>query len=265
MGQAGGGEDGSYSVIVDFATFCYAGDAHRLHKPGQLEKQVESNGYPFNKIFVIYQGFSNSNRPDKTFYHQSVNDIPIYIVWVDDIDKTLIDNGIDISKSQYVSDVDKAHTWKNHVVNHLVAAHYSQDLSKSDYIVFADNDCWMIKQPMSWVEVGIEVLKANPDAFIVSPNDGEPQRITQVISQQMFLARTDEFRQADFNQPGYSGNPRDYPEMPEYHAMGEGRIHYHCVASGKYRYVLPPEYRYFHHNRLNEDGTYKTNYSDYGL
>jgi hypothetical protein len=81
----------------------------------------------------------------------------------------------------------------------------------------------------------------------------------------MFMARTNEFREADFNQPGYSGNPRDYPEMPEYHAMGEGRIHYHCVASGKYRYVLPSEYRYFHHNRLNEDGTYKTNYSDYGI
>jgi len=36
--------------VVDFATFCYSGDAHRLHAPGQLQKQVESNGYPFNRI-----------------------------------------------------------------------------------------------------------------------------------------------------------------------------------------------------------------------
>ncbi len=256
---------------VDFATFCYAGDAHRLHKPGQLERQVESNGYHFNKVFVIYQGFSNNNRPNETFYHQSVNDIPIYIVWVDSdvIDKVLTNNSIDISKPQYVSDVDKAHTWKNHTVNHLAAAYYSQDLSKSDYIVFADNDCWMIKQPTgtlfdSWVELGIEILSTNPDIFIVSPNDGEPERKTQVISQQMFMARTDEFRQADFNQPGWDGNPHvEGGPLPEYWSMLEGRIALYCKYTDKYRYVLPPEYRYWHFNRTTQDGQLETDMSKY--
>jgi len=238
--------------VVDFATFCFAGDAHRLHAPGQLQKQVESNGYPFNRVIVVYQ---NCNPDD----YQC--DYLIYPVPIKDIDFILELLGINLGREQYQSPTDKHHSWKNHVVNHLVAV----TCSDSDYIVFADNDCWMIKQPGSWVELGIEILSANPDIFIVSPNDGEPERKTQVISQQMFMARTEEFRNADFNQPGYSGNPRDYPEMPEYHAMLEGRIHYYCKATNKYRYVLPPEYRYFHHNRLNEDGTYKMNYSDYGL
>lgn len=234
------------SPSVDFATFCYSGDAHRLHAPGQLKRQVESNNYPFNEVIVIHQLCAPTFFRDCNF--------PISIYAIDDLDQVLRTFNIDIDKPQYVSPTDKAHTWKNHTANHLAAVMRSS----AEYIVFADNDCWMVSQPVNtwpenWVELGIDILANNPDIFIVSPNDGEPERRTQVISQQMFMARTEEFRQADFNQPGYSGNPRDYPEMPEYHAMGEGRMHYYCKATGKYRYVLPPEYRYWHFNRINPE------------
>ena len=249
-------------TTTDFATFCHRGDAAQLHSPGQLKKQVVSNGHPFNQVLVIHQlctpfDFENSlfdDIEDGMFGYLS-------IIISHDLDSVLLRFGIDINNPQYVSDVDKAHTWKNHVANHLEAVSQSM----ADYIVFADSDCWMIKQPDSWVTRGIAILESQPDVFIVSPNDGEPERKTQVISQQMFMARVEDFRRADFNQPGYSGNPRDYPEMPEYHAMLEGRIHYYCKAAGRYRYVLGPEYRYFHHNRTNEDGSYKMNYSDYGI
>lgn len=241
---------------VDFATFCYAGDAHRLHVPGQLEKQMSSNHYLFRRIIVVYQ---NCNPDD---YNHLYCSYPVSLAIIGDIDNVLRSSGIDLNREQYQSPTDKHHTWRNHVVNHLMAVNVSQ----SDYIVFADNDCWMVRQPSigkSWVEYGIEILANNPSVFIVSPNDGEEERETQVISQQMFMAKTDEFRQADFNQPGYSGNPRDYPEMPEYHAMLEGRIHYHCVANDKYRYVLPPEYRYWHFNRTTQDGMLETDMSKY--
>jgi hypothetical protein len=83
------------------------------------------------------------------------------------------------------------------------------------------------------------------EIFIVSPNDGEPERRTQRFSQQMFLARVKEFRNADFNQPGWDGNV-NIPggPMPEYWAMLEGRMELHCRMTGQYRYVLGPEYRY---------------------
>lgn len=247
-------------ITVDFATFCYSGDAHRLHAPGQLEKQVLSNGYPFNQVIIVYQ---NCNPDD---YGIPYLPFSINQVTIEDIDDVLRGLGIDLNKPQYQSPTDKHHQWRVHVVNHLVAADISGSRNKSDYIVFADSDCWMIKnKQFSWVSAGIGILQTDPSIFIVSPNDGEPERKTQVMSQQMFMVRTEDFRQADFNQPSYSGNPRDYPEMPEYHAMLEGRMHYYCKATERYRYVLPPEYRYFHHNRLNEDGTYKTNYTDYGL
>lgn len=238
---------------VDFCTFCYAGDAHRLHKLGQLEKQVSSNGYNFHRVIIIYQLCNPDNYEYPRCSYQT------YQVTIGDIDAILKSSGIDLNREQYSSSIDKHHTWKQHAVNHLMAVNMSQ----SDYIVFADNDCWMIKQPDSWVARGIEILKQNPDIFIVSPNDGEESRLTQTISQQMFMTRTKEFRNIDWNQPGFSGNVRDYPEMPEYHAMAEGRIHHYCKANNKYRYVLPPDYRYWHHNRLNEEGNFETRYDRY--
>ena len=257
---------------VDFATFCHAGDAHRLHAPGQLKKQVESNNFEFDKIIVIYQMCDplyyapcpeplrggNDILPYTPFpgYHVNISTYEI-----NHIDGMLHKFGIDLDKPQYASQTDKAHTWKNHVVNHLTAINQSN----ADYIVFADNDCWMVRQPegKSWIERGIELLRRH-DCFIVSPNDGEPERKTRRMSQQMFMARNEEFRYADFNQPGWDRNV-NIPggPMPEYWGMLEGRMELHCRFAGKYRYILPPEYRYWHFNKLTKDGLFETDLSKY--
>ena len=77
------------------------------------------------------------------------------------------------------------------------------------------------------------------------------------------MTRTHKFRLADWTQPGYTGNPRDYDTMPEYHAMLEGRMEYHCRSAGKHRYVLGPEFRYFHHNRTDENGHWQLDRDKY--
>ncbi len=237
---------------VDFATFCYQGDAERLHYGNQLDHQVMSNNYLFDNIMVIYQGIDPKN------YLGWFKTKQIRIV---DIDHELSNFGIDIDKSQYISDTDQVHTWKNHVVNHIVTIRNTN----ADYIVFADADCWIVNQSggKSWVDYGIKVLERDSSIFIVSPNDGEEERKTLRMSQQMFMARVGEFRNANFNQPGYTGNPKDYDTMPEYHAMLEGRMEYHCRQSGQWRYVLGSEYRYWHHNRLNEAGHFETDRTKY--
>jgi hypothetical protein len=243
---------------VDFATFVHTGDAPKLHKPGQLSLQVNSNNYRFDQVIIVYQRCSPSDYPP-------LEDIGLPVMTQSILDEDMIDNtlkmyGVDPFKTQYESDTDKVHRWRYHVVNHLFALVYSE----SDFIVFADADCWMVEQPnnQSWIEVGIKLLLNNRDIFIVSPNDGERERRTLRMSQQMFLARTQEFRYADFGQPGYSGNPRDYDTMPEYHAMLEGRMEYHCRLVNKYRYVLGPEYRYWHHG-LTTDGHWELDRSKY--
>lgn len=238
-------------ITVDFCTFCYSGDAHRLHAPGQLRRQVESNGYPFNRVFIVYQ------KCDPADYSADY-DFMYYVI--NDIDSMLRRYGIDLDKLQYQSPTDKHHSWKPHVVNHIAGI----QMTNADYIVFADSDCWIVSDPARcWVRKGINILQNNPNIFIVSPNDGEEERITQVMSQQMFLVNVEDFRRADLNQPGYTGNPRDYPEMPEYHAMLEGRMHHYCKSAGRFRYVLGPEYRYWHFNRLTADGMLETDMSKY--
>ena len=49
---------------VDFATFCYSGDAHRLHSPGQLKRQVESNNYDFDTIRSSMVEYMKTNYPE---------------------------------------------------------------------------------------------------------------------------------------------------------------------------------------------------------
>lgn len=238
---------------VDFSTFCHSGDAARLHRPNQLRRQVLSNEYPFNQVIVIHQ----QCEPEPIFWDLHYS---LYLCRIDDLDLILNDFQIDINKPQYVSNVDKAHFWKNHVVNHLAAVQRSH----SDYMVFADADCWIIRQPSSWVNKAIEILESQPDVFLVSPNDGEPERKTQVMSQQMFMVRTEEFRNMDFNQPGWDGNPHvPGGPFPEYWSLLEGRMEIYCKYVNKFRYVLSPDYRYWHHNRFDENGNFETRYDRY--
>jgi hypothetical protein len=245
-------------LIIDFATFCYEKDAHRLYAPGHLKRMVESNDYPFNRIILVHQGF-NFKDYEMPEIGYAIRRTSIY-----NIDDNLSEFGIDLNKPQYQSPTDKHHQWRVHVVNHLTAVWVSYSASHSDYIVFADSDCWIIKQPDSWVRRGIDILQQNPDVFIVSPNDGEPARKTQVMSQQMFMVRTEDFRQADFNQPGWDGNPHvPGGPLPEYFGMLEGRMELYCRHTNRYRYVMPSEYRYWHFNRTTQDGQLETDTSKY--
>lgn len=238
-------------TTVAFATFVYSGDQHRL----QLRRQIESNNYPFDQVIVVHQC---CEPIDNLGYDDIITPI---IKDENEIDQILISFGIDLNKPQYESPTDKVHRWRYHVVNHLKAA----QVTTTDYIAFMDSDCWMVRQPegKSWINSGITLLEAYPNLFIISPNDGEEARNTQTISQQMFLVRRSDFLTVDFDQPGWDGDVRKYPEMPEYHAMIEGRIHHYCKAIGNYRYVLPPEYRYWHFNRLTQDGQLETDLDKY--
>jgi hypothetical protein len=106
-------------------------------------------------------------------------------------------------------------------------------------------------------------MESDNTIFICSPNDGEPERKTLRMSQQMFLVKSDDFRNLNPNQPGYTGNVKDYDTMPEYTAMLEGRMQFHCESVGKCRYVLSDKYRFWHHNKYDEIGHYETDYGKY--
>jgi hypothetical protein len=251
-------------ATVDFCTFVYSGDAHRLYAPGQFKRQVMSNEYKFDNLIVVHQKCQPGNYPPLEDLGMAI--IKPMIIGDNHINKILKSYGIDLSRPQYESSTDSHHAWKNHVVNHLCGA----SVSEADYIVFADNDCWIKdqlcfhnKELHSWVTVAQHILEDVKDCFIVSPNDGEPERQTLRMSQQMFMVRREDFINADFNQPGFSGNVRDYDTMPQYHSMLEGRMEYYCRSVNKFRWVMDSDYRYWHFNRTNEQDLLELDYSKY--
>lgn len=240
----------------DFITFVYSGDIHRLYAPGQFKRQVLSNDYKFDNLIVVHQKCQPGNYPPLEDLGMPI--IKPMIVGDNHINKILKSYGIDLSRPQYESSTDSHHAWKNHVVNHLCGA----SVSEADYIVFADNDCFM-KYPINWVDKAIETIENNSDCFIVSPNDGEPERKILRMSQQMFLVRREDFINADFNQPGFDGDVTKMDTMPEYAGMLEGRLHFYCKSVNKFRYVLNDDYRYWHFNRTNKDDLLELDYSKY--
>lgn len=134
------------------------------------------------------------------------------------------------------------HFFAHHLVNHLKTL----QLAKSDYIVFADGDCYIKESPSapSWVERGIEILESDPRAFVVSPNDGGHERYESIMSQQMFLINRKRFLEMEFIP--WDGKFIEGGPFQEYYGLLEGWIARYMAKNNLFRYVLPPTYRYWH-------------------
>ena len=134
------------------------------------------------------------------------------------------------------------HYWQHHCVNHLFAA---RNLT-SDYIVFADADCYIKDHPdgPSWVSEAINLLEADPTIFVVSPSDGGPERKDTMMSQQMFLIKRESFLNMEFIP--WDGKFIEKGPFPEFYGLLEGWIWRHMHKRGLYRKLMSPEYRWWH-------------------
>jgi hypothetical protein len=145
------------------------------------------------------------------------------------------------------------HFWVHHLVNHLRGL----EVTTSDYIVFADCDTFMKAQPpdRTWVEEGISILERYSRVLIVSPGDGgitmEDQipeaRLTQNVSQQLFLCRGYQFR-TEVNFDVEWNGVMDAPGGPfqEFYDLLEGRLWRYMRREGMWRAILPDTWRYWH-------------------
>jgi hypothetical protein len=234
---------------VDFFTFCCPKDIVRLAQPGELTNRVLSHGFPFASVNVIRQRCANdfddivfsSDRFSVTEYRSE--DFP-------DILKRFHVEENNPLADELTHGPSGPHYWRNHVTNHLTAL----VISKADYIVFSDCDCRIEHQVSSWVNTGIDILKHYKDVLIVCPSDGGDMaekrygniRLTQNVSQQLFLCERRRFMHIDFDAP-WNG-VMDAPGGPfqEYYFLMEGRIWRWLRAHGLYRALLSSEFRYWH-------------------
>jgi len=144
--------------------------------------------------------------------------------------------------------------WPNHVQNHLIVL----EEARSDYVVFSDCDCLIINsQPgKSWIEEGISILERYPNILIVGPSDGGSMaearipeaRLTQNVSQQLFIANLERFKTVDFDIPWNWKKLMPGGPMAEVYHMLEGRIWRYMDRHDLWRAILPDSWRYWHYN-----------------
>lgn len=241
-------------MTVDFATFCHKPHLEKLHEPGFLESMIHSHHYPFDKIIVVHQRVGDADYKPLTLRQ------PHIIVKSEDYPFILTEFSIpekDDIADEYTHGPTAKHYWKWHVINHLIALKNSD----ADYIVFSDADC-SIKhtEEKSWVQFGIEILERFNDVLIVCPSagaggqyeqvrelDGWKLRLTQNVSQQLFLANRKRLSEIDFNIPWNWEYIAPGGPFQEYYYMLEGRIWRYMDKHNLYRAILPDKWRYWHY------------------
>lgn len=241
---------------VTLATHCHSRDLPRLHAPGVLEELIGCHQYPFDEILVIHQRCEGI-RWWEEFPREDIPGVKVFEVNENDYQEILSRFGIphkDPILSELTHGWDAPHYYEHHCVNHC-----AEILTTStDYIVFTDTDCRIVSQPPyeSWVEAGISLLEMHSDIFIVAPSDGghehtqmlgDGTRLTQTVSQQIFMGRTKQLKELDFTNLQWDGKfDAPYGPFQEFYGLFEGWMFRHMRANGLYRAVLPEQYRYWH-------------------
>jgi hypothetical protein len=239
---------------ADFVTFCHWRDYERLAAPGELKHRVSSHKYPFKDVIVVKQRLRdvpearNVRFPDATVVLES-----------EDYPDILKEYGLpeeDAQADEKTHGPSAPHYWKWHCINHLIGLR----VATAEYVVFSDSDCRIQASPpsMSWVEAGMRVLSQQREVLIVAPSDGGnmaerrckvgniPLRLTQNVSQQMFMCERERLKGIDFNIPWNWEFTAPGGPFQEYYYMLEGRIWRYMHHNGLYRALLPDQWRYWH-------------------
>lgn len=240
---------------ADLITFCHWRDYERLAAPGELRARVNSHKYPFREVVVVRQRLREVPGAKDVVFDGATR-----VVESEDYPEILARfhlPEVDEIAEEKTHGPAAPHYWKWHVINHLIGL----TVSEAEYIVFSDADCRMVSSnsSMSWVEAAIRVLKAHPEVLIVGPSDGGSMaerrvhvpgigtvRLTQNVSQQMFLCERARFSGIDFNVPWNWEVLAPGGPMQEYYYMLEGRIWRYMHPHGLYRAILPDAWRYWH-------------------
>jgi hypothetical protein len=238
---------------VTFSTFAHPPHLPRLHAPGVLDEMISSHRYPFDEVIVVHQRcrgleYRPFDRPGVRIVESEDYYPEIYNRFEIDLDNPIA--------ARDCHGPNAAHWWVWHTLNHLIVL----EEAKSDYIVFSDCDCLIIhSDPIrSWIEEAIEILEVYPQVYIVGPSDGGSMaeawldggraRLTQNVSQQLFIAERARFEKTEFDIPWNWEYTAPGGPMQEFYWMLEGRLFKHLRKHGLWRAVLPDLWRYWHYN-----------------
>lgn len=248
---------------VDFFTFCHPGDMHRLYRSTWLADMIASHEYPFDTVRIVHQRCAGLDIPQPP----SINHLcgNLHIIPSESHPNILAEFGLpdeDPIADEWTHGPTAPHYWKWHVLNHLIGL----KVSDADYIVFSDSDCTIKSHDpgQNWITRGIDILQRYPEILIVSPGDGgqmmeaqtpEGYRLTQNVSQQLFLCSRKRLLTVDFNIPWNWEFLAPGGPFQEFYYLLEGRLWRYMHRQRLWRCILPDNVaRYWHWNILTEDG-----------
>lgn len=250
---------------VDFCTFCHPGDIHRLYNGIWLSDMIASHEYPFNEIKIVHQRCEKITMLLPKHTVNSLENHTIHIIPSESHPNILSEFGLpenDPIADEWTHGPTGPHYWKWHNLNHLI----SLKVSTADYIVFSDSDCTIKSHDpgQNWITRGIDILQRYPEVLIVSPGDGgqmaeaqtpEGYRLTQNVSQQLFLCSRKRLMSIDFNIPWNWEFLAPGGPFQEYYYLLEGRMWRYMHHHNLWRCILPDGVaRYWHWNKLTDDG-----------
>jgi hypothetical protein len=220
---------------VAYASYCCAKD--RARAEANYIHHMESHGFPFNEVFQVFQR-CEAFPLDPRFKGIEIREQ----------DYPLIMASIGVPFPDPIMD-ELTHGWSapHYYAHHIVNLVKSAQVATSDYIVLADGDCFVKDQPdgVSWVAEGIRILESDPSVFVVSPSDGRPHgEKDRMMSQQMILVNRKRFAEMEFIP--WDGKFIDGGPFQEFYALAEGFIYRYMVKNNLYRYLLPPQWRWWH-------------------
>lgn len=230
---------------VTLATHCYSGDVNKLN----VLELINSHQYLFDEVLIVHQ------RTNGKYNTTGPTDATLLTISESDYDLLLGSFGIphrDPILSELTHGWSAAHYYEHHCVNHCLEIM----AATSDYIVFNDADCKIIAQPSSWITKAVELMESDSRIFVVAPSDGghefnemlpDGTRLTQTMSQQLFLGKRSELMKMDFAHLPWNGQfDAPYGPFQEFYAMMEGHIWRWMREHNLYRAVLPEQWRYWH-------------------
>lgn len=224
---------------VGYASYCCTKDMRRVLD--RANEHADSHQYDFDEKWFVFQ---RCGGPEEFERVKGFNVIQIL-----DADYPEILHHFGIKYPDPVLD-ELTHGWgaPHFYAHHLVNLLSVLRSANTDYIVFADGDCYISKSPKegpSWILEGMRILEADPSVFVVSPSDGRPHEDRdRMMSQQMFLINTKRFREMEFIP--WDGKFVDGGPFQEFYGLLEGWIFRHMVKHDLYRHLLPPKYRWWH-------------------
>lgn len=257
-------------MFIDFITFCHKGDMHRLYAPNWIQDMVTSHDTHFDTVYIVRQKLGDIEIP----HVEIPNCNAVNFIRSEDHPNILTEFGLpenDPVADKWTHAPDGPHVWWKHVINHLIGL----KVSDADYIVFSDSDCFIRSHDpdYNWIRKGIEILQKYPKVLIVGPGDGatmaeafteEGYRLTQNVSQQLFVCERERLLNIDFN-IDWGGEFRA-PGGPfaEYYWLLEGRIWRYMDKHDLWRCILPDYVaRYWHCGRLTDDDLFEKDFSKY--